>query len=122
MKYVSIGEAAAAYNVPESTLRYYEKQGLLPLMERDAAGRRLFSEMQMALLETVLRLKQTHMPIHDIKQYIAWVVEGDGTTQLRLEMMTKHKQAVLDEIASMTNALQGIDFKIDRYNRRLQNK
>lgn len=122
MKYVSIGEASAAYNIPESTLRYYEKQGLLPLMERDAAGRRLFSEMQMALLETVLRLKQTHMPIHDIKQYIAWVVEGDGTTQLRLDMMTKHKQAVLDEISSMTEALEGIDYKIDRYNRRLQSK
>jgi DNA-binding transcriptional MerR regulator len=122
MKNISIGEAAATFNIPESTLRYYEKQGLLPLMERDSAGRRLFSEMQMALLETVFHLKQTHMPIHDIKQYIAWVVEGDCTTQLRLDMMTKHKQAVLDEIASMTNALQGIDYKIDRYNRRLQNK
>ncbi|OKP82167.1 MerR family transcriptional regulator [Paenibacillus sp. P32E] len=120
MKYVSIGEASATYHIPESTLRYYEKQGLLPLMERDAAGRRLFSEMQMALLETVLRLKQTHMPIHDIRKYIAWVIEGESTTELRLGMMTKHKQAVLDEIASMTEALQGIDVKITRYTERLQ--
>lgn len=66
-----IGETSAAFNIPESTLRYYEKQGLLPLMERDDAGRRLFSEYQMRLLETVLRLKQTHMPIQDIRQYIA---------------------------------------------------
>ncbi|OKP87110.1 MerR family transcriptional regulator [Paenibacillus helianthi] len=80
--------------MPESTLRYYEKQGLLPLIERDAAGRRLFSEMQMALLETVLRLKQTHMPIHDISQYIAWVIEGERTTERRQDMMTRHKQAV----------------------------
>ncbi|MBW4085065.1 MerR family transcriptional regulator [Paenibacillus sp. S150] len=122
MKYATIGEAAATYHIPESTLRYYEKQGLLPLMERDAADRRLFSEMQMALLGTVLRLKQTHMPIHDIKQYIAWVIEGDSTTDRRLEMMTKHKQAVLDEIASMTDALQGIDVKINRYTERLQKK
>ncbi|OKP99269.1 MerR family transcriptional regulator [Paenibacillus sp. P46E] len=122
MKYVTIGEAAATYHIPESTLRYYEKQGLLPLMERDAAGRRLFSEMQMALLETVLRLKQTHMPIHEIRQYIAWVIEGESTTELRLEMMTKHKRAVLDEIASMTDALQGIDVKINRYTERLQHK
>jgi len=122
MKYYSIGEASAKFNIPESTLRYYEKQGLLPLMERDAADRRLFSEHQMALLETVLRLKQTHMPIHDIRQYIGWVIEGESTTELRLEMMTKHKQAVLDEIAVMTEALQSIDWKIDRYINRLQKK
>ncbi|MNI77231.1 hypothetical protein D3C73_1335100 [compost metagenome] len=62
------------------------------------------------------------MPIHDIKQYIAWVMEGESTTGLRLEMMTKHKQAVLDEIASMNDALQGIDVKIDRYTKQLQHK
>ncbi|WP_342563827.1 MerR family transcriptional regulator [Paenibacillus sp. FSL R7-0345] len=96
MKTISIGEAAAALRIPESTLRYYEKQGLLPLIERDGAGRRLFSEHQMELLETILRLKHTHMPIQDIRQYIAWVIEGESTTELRLEMMTRHKQAVPD--------------------------
>ncbi|MBD2872380.1 MerR family transcriptional regulator [Paenibacillus sp. IB182493] len=53
--------------------RYYEKKGLLPLIERDEAGRRLFSEDQMALLETVICLKNTHMPISGIKQYMDWV-------------------------------------------------
>ncbi|WP_245624999.1 MerR family DNA-binding transcriptional regulator [Paenibacillus stellifer] len=49
MKYCSISEASAKFSIPESTLRYYEKKGLLPLIERDEAGRRLFSEHQMAL-------------------------------------------------------------------------
>ncbi|MFF2909203.1 MerR family DNA-binding transcriptional regulator [Paenibacillus sp. NPDC057934] len=44
MKYYSIGEVAAKFNIPESTLRYYEKKGLLPQIGRDDAGRRLFSE------------------------------------------------------------------------------
>lgn len=72
MKYCSISEASAKFNIPESTLRYYEKKGLLPLIERDEAGRRLFSEDQMALLETVICLKNTHMPISSIKQYMDW--------------------------------------------------
>ncbi|MEH7612392.1 MerR family DNA-binding transcriptional regulator [Gottfriedia acidiceleris] len=42
MKYCSISEAAAKFNITEATLRYYEKKGLLPLIERDKAGRRLF--------------------------------------------------------------------------------
>ncbi|MFP3668869.1 MerR family transcriptional regulator [Priestia sp. SIMBA_032] len=43
-------------------------------MERDEAGRRLYSEDQISLLETVICLKNTHMPIRGIKQYIDWVV------------------------------------------------
>lgn len=61
MKYFSISEASDKLNIPDSTLRFYEKKGLLPMIERDDAGRRLFSEDQMALLETLVCLKNTHM-------------------------------------------------------------
>ncbi|NRD77299.1 MerR family transcriptional regulator [Bacillus sp. BRMEA1] len=118
MKYCTISEVSARLNIPESTLRYYEKKGLLPLMERDEAGRRLYSEDQISLLETVICLKNTHMPISGIKQYIDWVVEGDSTIEHRLEMMRNHKQAVLDEIVLMTESLKGIDLKINRYTKR----
>ncbi|MNB72204.1 HTH-type transcriptional regulator AdhR [compost metagenome] len=120
MKYCSISEASAKFNIPESTLRYYEKKGLLPLIERDEAGRRLFSEIQMALLQTVICLKNTHMPISSIKQYIDWIVEGDSTIERRLDMMMKHKQAVLNEISLMMESLQGIDVKIERYTKRIR--
>ncbi|MDF2681658.1 MAG: MerR family transcriptional regulator [Brevibacillus sp.] len=122
MKYCSISEAATKFNIPESTLRYYEKKGLLPLIERDEAGRRLFSEDQIALLETVICLKNTHMPISGIKQYIDWVVEGDATIELRLEMMKNHKQDVLAEISLMTESIKGIDVKITRYTKRTQER
>ncbi|MBP1964147.1 MerR family transcriptional regulator [Paenibacillus aceris] len=122
MKYCSISEASAKLNIPESTLRYYEKKGLLPLIERDEAGRRLFSEDQIALLETVNCLKNTHMPISGIKQYMDWVVEGENTIEHRHEMMMKHKQAVLAEIALMAEALKGIDVKIARYTNRIQER
>ncbi|MBT2737302.1 MerR family transcriptional regulator [Bacillus sp. ISL-7] len=122
MKYCSISEASAKFNIPESTLRFYEKKGLLPLIERDEAGRRLFSEDQIKLLETVICLKNTHMTITGIKQYIDWVVEGDTTIELRLEMMKNHKQAVLDEISLMTESLKGIDEKITRYTQRTKER
>ncbi|MFC9710596.1 MerR family transcriptional regulator [Paenibacillus sp. NPDC056933] len=122
MKYFSISEASAQLNIPDSTLRYYEKKGLLPLIERDDAGRRLFSENQMALLETLVCLKNTHMPISQIKRYIDWIVEGNRTLDARLEMMQKHKQAVLDEISIMQESLKGIDYKITRYTHQIQER
>ena len=120
MKYFSIGEASAQSNIPESALRYYEKKGLLHLVERDEAGRRLFSERQMALLQAVTCLKNTHMPISDIRQYMEWIVEGDATVERRLDMMKAHRQNVLDEISVMTQYLQGIDEKIERYHKQIE--
>ena len=122
MNYFSISEAAARFGVPESTLRYYEKKGLLPLLERDEAGRRSFSEFHMILLKVVMHLKHTHMPLESIRQYVNWVVEGDSTTQQRLDMMLKHRQNVLDEIATMHEALDGIDVKIATYEERVRKK
>ncbi|GMK44288.1 MerR family transcriptional regulator [Paenibacillus glycanilyticus] len=120
MNYYSIGEAAAKLDIPESTIRYYEKKGLLPLIERDHAGRRLFSEDQMTLLGTVMCLKNTNMPIDDIKQYIDWVIEGASTVTLRLDMLNKHKQTVLAQMALMTESLEGIEVKIQRYIKQTQ--
>ncbi|MGG1554511.1 MerR family transcriptional regulator [Paenibacillus ferrarius] len=120
MKYSSIGEVSATFNIPESALRYYEKKGLLPLIERDDAGRRLFSERQIGLLQAVVCFKNTHMPIKDIKQYMAWIVEGDATLQHRLDMMREHKQRILEEIASLTDYLPAIDEKIERYLKQIE--
>ncbi|MCZ8517009.1 MerR family transcriptional regulator [Paenibacillus filicis] len=122
MKYCSISETSTKFNIPESTIRYYEKKGLLPLIERDEAGRRLFSEDQITLLEIVIYLKNTHMPISGIKQYVDWVVEGDNTIKLRLEMLKNHKQAVLADISQMTESLKEIDVKITRYTKRIQER
>jgi len=120
MKYCSISEVAAKFHIPESTIRYYERKGLLPLIERDDAGRRLFSEDQITLLKVVMYLKNTHMPISRIKQYVELVLEGDRTVELRLEMMRNHKQAVLDEMSLMTESLKGIDEKIASYLKRIR--
>lgn len=122
MENKSISEAAEHFGVPESTLRYYEKKGLLPDLQRDEAGRRLFSEFHMTLLKVVLNLKRTHMPLSSIRQYVAWVVEGEQTTQLRLRMMLKHRQAVLHEIEEMHEALDGINIKIERYEERVHSR
>ncbi|MEI0737288.1 hypothetical protein VQ056_12490 [Paenibacillus sp. JTLBN-2024] len=63
MKYYSISEAAAKFDILNPRSYHCEKKGLLPLIGRDAAGRRLFSEDSMTLLKVVIYLKNTHMPI-----------------------------------------------------------
>ena len=74
----------------------------------------------MTLLQVILNLKRTHMPLGSIRQYVEWVAEGEQTTELRLAMMHKHKQAVLQEIEVMHEALDGINIKIARYEERVR--
>lgn len=90
------------------------------MLERDEAERRLFSEKQMAPFRTIICLKNTHISITRIKQYIDWIIEGDSTIQLRLAMMENHKQDVIAEISLMKESLKGIDEKISRYLKRSQ--
>ncbi|GKT04111.1 MerR family transcriptional regulator [Furfurilactobacillus sp. WILCCON 0119] len=111
----SISEAAAFFDLPESTLRYYDKRGLLTFLERDDFGNRVFTETQMALLATITHLKNSDMSIQQIKQYVDWIMEGDVTIPKRLEMMKAHRKAIEQQIAAREASLDQVDYKIARY-------
>ena len=67
----SIGQVAEMFGLPISTLRYYDKQGLFPNMER-SSGIRRFSEKEIEALRIIECLKKTGMEIKDIKQFMEW--------------------------------------------------
>ena len=74
----SIGQVAEMFGLPISTLRYYDKQGLFPNMER-VSGIRRFSETEMEVLRVIECLKKAGMEIRDIKQFMEWCSEGPST-------------------------------------------
>ena len=72
----TVGEAAAKIGVNPSTLRYYDKEGLLPFVERSGGGIRMFKETDLEWLSTIECLKKTGMPIKEIKQFIDWCIRA----------------------------------------------
>lgn len=74
----SIGQVAKLMNLTVYTLRYYDKEGLLPFVERTPSGTRLFKESDLDALKIIECLKATGMPIKDIKNFIDWCSEGDS--------------------------------------------
>lgn len=72
----TIKQAAAIMNVTPVTLRYYDKQGLLPFVERTESGYRMFSENDLGMLRVIDCLKKTGMPIKDIQQFSKWAQMG----------------------------------------------
>ena len=85
MKTYTIGEAAKRLGLTAYTLRFYDKQGILPFVERDSAGNRVFRESDFAWLNLIHCFKKTGLPLRQIKQYIEWCMEGDSTLEIRLE-------------------------------------
>ena len=63
----SIGEVSRMFGLPQSTLRYYDKEGLLPFVERSSGGIRLFKDSDFEWLSMIECMKQTGMPIKEIK-------------------------------------------------------
>jgi DNA-binding transcriptional MerR regulator len=112
---LTIKQAAEKMNLTVYTLRYYEKEGLLPFVERDRTGNRLFSEGDMEWLSVICCLKNTGMPIKQIKQYIGWCLEGEETLTARKQMLIEHRREVLNQIKELKKNLEKIDYKISHY-------
>ena len=90
----SIGEMAKKLGVAPSTLRYYDKEGLLPFVKRTNGGIRMFSETDYEWLQVIGCLKKTGMSLKDIKDYVYMTMKGDETIEDRLNLLRKQQEIV----------------------------
>lgn len=107
----TIKEAAEKMNLPASTIRYYDKQGLLPFVERSESGYRSFSEADMGMLNMIECLKRTGMPIKEIKQFCQWVQQGDASLQQRYDMFQERRRAVEEQMELLKKTMEVIEYK-----------
>lgn len=114
MRY-SIGQAAEKAGMTAHTLRYYDKEGLLPFVERTPSGLRSFKEGDFEWLGVINCLKNTGMSIKDIKVFIDWCMEGDTTLEKRFEMFRRQKEIVQAQIDELQKYMDKIDYKVWYY-------
>ncbi|MFV0561032.1 MAG: MerR family transcriptional regulator [Enterococcus sp.] len=111
----TIKEVAKIFNLSTYTLRYYDKEGLLPFVSKNESGYREFTEADLGLIHTICCLKNTGMPIKDIRTYITYCMEGPDTIPLRKELLLAHKKNVLENLEKIQENLKGIDQKLTTY-------
>jgi DNA-binding transcriptional MerR regulator len=107
----TIRDAAAHVGIAASTLRYYDKEGLLPFVERTSGGIRMFREADIEWLQLIECLKATGMSIKDIKKFIDLYTEGDSTLEPRRDMFYERKQAVEMQMEALQKTLDFIRYK-----------
>ena len=113
----TVGEMAKRMGVAASTLRYYDKEGLLPFVERSSGGIRLFRETDVEWLNVIGCLKSAGMSIGDIREYIRLAMQGDGTIDQRLALFKRQREALIRQMAALQNTLDMLDYKCWFYER-----
>lgn len=107
----TIGEMAKLLGVAPSTLRYYDKEGLLPFMERSGGGMRVFTDKDYEILKIIHCLKASGMQIRDIREFIRLVSLGDESIDARLELFRKRRLEVEKQMAELRETLDVVNFK-----------
>lgn len=106
----TIGQISEMFNIPISTLRYYDKQGLFPEIER-SSGIRKFGDKEIEALRIIECLKKSGLEIKDIKQFMDWCIEGAATFPQRKELFERQRKTVEAEIERMNKVLDMLKFK-----------
>ena len=106
----TIGQVSEMYNLPISTLRYYDKKGFFPNLVRKG-NIRYFSDVELEAIRIIECLKQSGLEIKEIKQFFQWVVEGPSSYEKRKELFETRKATVEDEIKAMEKTLALLKFK-----------
>lgn len=107
----SIGEVSGMTGIAISTLRYYDREGLLPSIERSNGGIRKFSDIELETLRMIECLKMTDMPIKDIRQFLDWCQKGDSTLGQRRDMFYERLDVMNKKMAELQKVIDTIKFK-----------
>ncbi|MGN0328301.1 MAG: MerR family transcriptional regulator [Lachnospira sp.] len=106
----TIGQVSEMFNLPISTLRYYDKEGLFPNIER-SSGIRQFSETEIEALRVIECLKKTGMEIKDIKKFMDWCAKGPSTYANRKELFENRKKVLEEQLQELEKNMAMIKFK-----------
>lgn len=111
----SIKQVSEQTGLSEHTIRFYDREGLLPLLKRDGTGKRSFSENDIQWLGLICCLKNSGMSIEKIKEFMYLCLNGEDTCEQRKEMLELHKAYILEQIELLNRSLSTIEYKIDHY-------
>ena len=112
---MKIGEASEKTGVSVDTLRYYEKVGLVPAIQRDEHGVRDYTEANLRWVEFVKCMRHAGLPIEALTTYVSLVRAGDETVETRKAILEEQRGLLAERIKEMQRTMLYLDYKIRVY-------
>jgi DNA-binding transcriptional MerR regulator len=116
---MTIAEVSQKYGITADTLRYYERIGLIPPVNRNASGIRDYTEEDCNWVHFIKCMRSAGISIEILVEYISMFQQGNSTIKARKELLTEQRSQLAEKIKEMQQTLERLDKKIDGYEERV---
>lgn len=116
---MTIAEVSKQYGLSADTLRYYERIGLLPMVNRNSSGNRDYTEEDCNWVHFIKCMRSAGLSIESLIEYVTLFQQGQETIAVRKELLVEQRKRLVDRIEEMQNTLSYLDQKIDGYEDRM---
>lgn len=110
---MTIKQFAEQAGIAPSALRYYEREGLMPAVHRNASGHRTYGELHARWARFLTRLRATRMPIRDVRLYVEALGCGPAGDQDRMDLLAAHRDRIREDIARLEDCLSIVERKLE---------
>ena len=112
---MKIAEVSEQYGLSADTLRYYERVGLIPPVNRSESGIRDYNELDLRRVDFIKCMRSAGLPVEVLIEYIALVQKGDKTIEARKEILVEQRELLVSRMKEMQKTLDILDRKIELY-------
>ena len=112
---MKIAEVSERYGISADTLRYYERIGLIPTVNRNGSGIRDYNELDMRRVDFIKCMRSAGLSIELLIEYVGLVQQGDGTIEARKEILKEQREQLAARMIEMQKTLDLLDHKIEVY-------
>jgi DNA-binding transcriptional MerR regulator len=119
---MKIAEVSDQYGLSIDTLRYYERVGLIPPVNRNESGIRDYNELDLRRVEFIKCMRSAGLPVEVLIEYVALVQQGDKTIEARKEILVEQREQLMARMKEMQRTLDILNHKIEVYEKAVLKK
>ena len=112
---MTITETSEKYGLSQDTLRYYERIGLIPTVNRNKSGIRNYTEEDCRWVEFIKCMRSAGLPIESLIEYVKLFQQGDATTETRKELLIEQRRLLIAKMEDIQTTLERLNYKIESY-------
>jgi DNA-binding transcriptional MerR regulator len=112
---MKIMEVSQQYGISSDTLRYYERIGLIPPVNRNGSGIRNYNELDLRRVEFIKCMRSAGLPVEVLIEYVALVQQGDKTIEARKEILIEQRELLIARMQEMQKTLDILNHKVEVY-------
>jgi len=112
---MTITEVSKRFDLSQDTLRYYERIGLFPEVNRKKSGIRNYTEEDCRWIEFIKCMRNSGLPIEVLIEYVTLFKQGAETIEARKELLTEQRKKLMKKMEDMKKTIERLDYKIESY-------